>query len=481
MCLKECCSSLRTNTVVDPPCHVLSVILLQHFRKSLACTIQDVTKVAEESDYPLPMQPECVCELAEAVSARTKILFLRNRFHPENSWIVVNIDALLRRIHGKIFAPSGLPDYVFQPTQTGVLPWSQIATHFPDLDSSLVVAFLHQLELCQVISDSEVLSLIEGEKSTKLLVGQSQFNDSDSDDEVDSPKLKHLNSPNPPFPSPSSGNGEAKHAPQQEPADRDGPEPPRRDSLTSSRELLQGCCVRSHSDRHTSPHLGHEEHLCSCMETMKLSHKPSHNFDKYLFFPCLISPEQPRKDMWSKDSVFEYYFGWCLQCTNEHFFSLRFLQTLLLRLSFSFAVSKSTNGTCEQLECTLWKNGVRWLNLNGIETIVEVVEYRKALVVLIRAKRDSIMSGLHLRSAIIRKILDTKQEYCSQTSVAEFYIHPDHLKARHGYPVINRPISELTRYDAGLVATAFCNRCEFFCCFFPFFSLVFFVFIIPSI
>ena len=494
--LKEWCSKLRTNTSVDPCCHVLRVILLQHFNKSLACTIQDVTRVSEEFDYPLPMQPEHVCELAESVSARTKILFLRNSFHPENSWIVTDSDALLSRIHGKIFAPSGIPDHVFQPTPAGVLSLSQITTHFPDLDSSLIVTFLDRLELCQVISDSEVLNLIEGKKKKELLFGQSQFNDNDSDDEVDSPKPRYLTSLNPPFITQPSRSGEEQCIPQE--ADRDGPKTPTRDSLTSNRESTQGLLTRFHSDRRTSgsmqsrnifpkdstsmctahyipsgrsclQHQGHDEHLCISIDSMKLSqvpHKPSHNFDlkdEYLFFPCLIGPEQPSEDMWSKDCIFEHYMGWCLHCINDNeFFSLRFQQTLLLRLSFSFAVSKSTKSMCEQLECNLWKNGLRWLNLNGIETIVEFVEDRKALVVLIRVKHDSLMSGLHLRSAVIRKILDTKNVYSSQIVAAEFHIHPDHLKARHGYPVINKSVSKLTRYEAGLVAFAFCNQSKFF-------------------
>ena len=108
--------------------------------------------------------------------------------------------------------------------------------------------------------------------------------------------------------------------------------------------------------------------------------------------------------------TYEHHLGWCLQCTNEHhFLVLRFLQILLLRLSFNFAVLKTSGGNCNHLECTLWKNGIRWLHLNGIKTTVEFVEDRKAIVVLIRFTGQSLMNGLHLRSAVVRKVLDTKK------------------------------------------------------------------------
>lgn len=180
--------------------------------------------------------------------------------------------------------------------------------------------------------------------------------------------------------------------------------------------------------------------------------------EKYLFFPGLISPEEPKDNIWIRDD-FEFYSGWCLRCDrDQQFFSIRFLHTLLLRLSFGFAVTRSASGQCDQLECTLWRNGLRWLNLDGIETIVEMVEDRKALLLLIRIKKDSILKGLQLRAAIIRKILETKEEYCVRIITSESFIHPADLKARCCYPVINKRVDELRRFDITLIAKAFCTN-----------------------
>ena len=140
------------------------------------------------------MQYHQNCKLAECVSVGTKWIFLKINLKPEKSWIVIDIDSLLQKIHGNIFAPVGLLEHIFQPTQAGVLRWSQITRQLPDqLDPSLVVAFLHRLEFCQTISDSEVLNLILGVKHHTS--GQvSHDNNPESSDEttdMDGPTRSH--------------------------------------------------------------------------------------------------------------------------------------------------------------------------------------------------------------------------------------------------------------------------------------------------
>lgn len=392
-------------------------MILQHFHSHFACSIQQIIKVATELDYPLPTQVEHLCELSEALSARTKILFLKNHHDPKTSWIILDIDALLHTINGKIFAPKDFSENVFKPTLTGILPWSQLTKHFDPIDPSLIVAFLSRLELCQLISEPEVLSLIEGKQSES----------SDLDIERDSPH------PTPPVRSISVD--------------------PRVVSESTPRHMLKKLPIPSFpndsQDRYSNS--------CPSLTTVQLK-------EKYLFFPGLISPEQPKEDMWIENDTYALYSGWCLQCTSDRqFFNLRFIQTLLLRLSFSFAVIKCASGLCEQ-KCTLWKNGIRWLSWDGIETIVEVVEDCKAVLLLIRVKQDSVMKGLHLRAAVIKKVLDIKEKYCSNVCTCESLIDPIHLRARHAYPIINKPIDTLTRYDVLEIAKVFCLKSEFCPC-----------------
>lgn len=436
MCLKQTCNHLRSlpKEVLDPACHVLSTILAKDFHKHFACTVQDVIEVVSKSDHPLPIQAERLCDLLEALSARTKKLFLRNYDAPKWSWIVLDIYALLHNINGKIFAPKGFTENVFKPTNHGILPWSQLSSEFPDLDPSLIVAFLGRLEFCQVISDLEVLNLIEGQSPTS----------SESDISQDSPTCIS------PF---SDGTI----------SERDCLEKkwPVSSVSLDNVDLTRHCTSKIAQSVYCSlshPYDPHDQCPESCPILNGSTGLLVDKLEKYLFFPGLISPEQPKKDMWTKDE-FGFYSGWCLKCIkDQQFFSLRFLHTLLLRLSLSFGVTKSSNGLCEQAEFTIWKNGLRWLNLDGIETIVEVVEDRKAVLLLMRMKERSILKGLQLRAAIIKKILDTKKEYCMQIVTSESFIDPSHLQERHSYPVINRPLDEIRRYDITLLAVAFCTN-----------------------
>ena len=60
-------------------------------------------------------------------------------------------------------------------------------------------------------------------------------------------------------------------------------------------------------------------------------------------------------------------------------------------------------------ECTLWKNGIHWLDLNGIETIVEVIEDGQVIAMAMRCMHNQEIQCIKLRAAVIKTILETKQ------------------------------------------------------------------------
>ena len=117
-CLKRSCRALRTDHGVDVCCHVLYVLLNKEFGGKLSCTIDNVVQKASASDtYPIPLQADRLCELAESLSTRTKLLFLRNKEFPERSWIVLDLDTLLIKVNGRVFGPQSLPLHL-PPSQT---------------------------------------------------------------------------------------------------------------------------------------------------------------------------------------------------------------------------------------------------------------------------------------------------------------------------------------------------------------------------
>lgn len=474
--LKQSCTLLRSNIGIDALCHVLMVFLLKEFRGELSCTIEEVSDKVKASEYPLPMQAERLCELAEALSTRTEILFIRHKFCPRKSWILLQMDIFLNKIHGRIFAPRDFPNSL-EASQAGVVQWSQLRNCFADFpDPNLVVAFLGHFEECKVIDDPEVLSLIDPRRPTRLPL-PSDNEDEDDDVEADSPRsttssIKSLprltpSNPKPVLFSPPPGCSLLTTT------DKDGLEAevidptrtpsqictnPRQRCLTKS---LTACptVLASSSPGRPSLRVPRSE----SMPGSRSAHKP----EKYLFIPGLISADSPEPGVWIGRGAFTLYSGWMLQCEKQDFFGSRFLQALLLRLTFGFAVSQTTSSIAfnpnrrDRRECTVWKNGLRWLDLDGIETIIQFVEDRKAILLLMRAKEWSEMKCVRLRSALIQKILEAKSDYCPDLVSSEYLIDPTHLEGKIGYPVITEPLNTLKIYDVSAVAEAFVTRCKF--------------------
>ena len=173
--------------------------------------------------------------------------------------------------------------------------------------------------------------------------------------------------------------------------------------------------------------------------------------DRYFFFPSLVSNERS-SEVWSKktSTEFSYSFGWCLKCTKPlHFFTPRFLQLLLTCLACKFALvpQPASKMLLEPADagCMLWKNGIRWLDGDGIEAVVDVIEKSFMVVVMMRCRKDSEIKCVKLRSSVIQQILNIKNRVCSEVKPEEYLIHPDFLQ---DYPTVQTPLiplSNLTR------------------------------------
>lgn len=439
--LKCSCDMLRSNIEVDACCHVLMVVLLKEFEGKISCTIEEVSAKVGESDYPLSTNAQHLCELAEALSSRTEILFIRHKLYPEKSWILLQMNVFLTEIHGRIFAPKHFRKSL-EASEAGVVQWSQIRECFSDFpDPNLAVAFLGHFEECKVIDDPEVLMLI----------------DEDIAKDCSKPTGIPFKGFGPNIVSPRSPEDLAMES------SKDGP--PSGASSISTPSLK---CPEL-SPHELSPHQDIDRDRIPpsppgssrrCSEVPVLS-------EKYLFIPGLISADHPSNGVWRGREGYTFYSGWCLQCPEKKFFEARFLQALLLRLTFGFAVSPSSarNSTSRptsllphKRECTLWKNGLRWLSLDGIEVIVEFVEDQTAILVLMRAKELSMMKTVKLRSALIQKILEAKSDYCPNMNTSESLIDPKHLEGSYQYPVISKPLTSLNRYDITAIAQAFMSR-----------------------
>ena len=169
--------------------------------------------------------------------------------------------------------------------------------------------------------------------------------------------------------------------------------------------------------------------------------------DSYYFFPALVRVERPT-DVWQSSGPGQYQCGWCLQCSKEgQHLTPWFLQVLLLRLAFSFALAPDTSqqdraSPVLRRRCAIWKNGIQWLDQDGVETIVEVSEQNRVVLLLMSCSEGEEMACVRLRASLISKVLEAKQDLCPGISTTELLIDPSNLST---YPLPSS--SELTLYS----------------------------------
>ena len=167
-------------------------------------------------------------------------------------------------------------------------------------------------------------------------------------------------------------------------------------------------------------------HLQYCQE---ISHKDvgafhlpltlSHQF--LLFFPALCSLK--RSDIsWVTPPGLSYSIGWLARCTVPlDYFPPRFLHVLLLRLVFKFTLSAPAESQVSadlryfQRRCTMWKAGVHWIMEEGVECMVELVNFHgknNGVVVITRSDRETTENCIKVFNSIINCVMQAKAEFC---------------------------------------------------------------------
>ena len=159
--------------------------------------------------------------------------------------------------------------------------------------------------------------------------------------------------------------------------------------------------------------------------------------ERYFFFPALVKMDIP-PSVWKHNDQFGYHSGWLLQCSKpEQFLSSRFLQVMiLLRLAYGLVFTTVTEtSSSDQIfkrKFYVWKNGpgICWSDRAGVEVLLEIID-QKSIIVLFRSLKrdDSLIRLIYMRSLIIKKIVNTKNELCSRITVKESVICPEDVKS----------------------------------------------------
>ena len=155
--------------------------------------------------------------------------------------------------------------------------------------------------------------------------------------------------------------------------------------------------------------------------------------EEYYFFPALVSVEYPLH-VWEENDKMACKCGWIYKCIRpDQFLTTQFLHVLILRLAFTFAL-KFDPGDCHvdllalHRRCSVWKHGIAWLNTAPIETVVEVGLQHQSVIVMMRCPRGEETECVQLRSKVIKKVLQAKDEHCKAVKMSESFIHPGIVK-----------------------------------------------------
>lgn len=125
-------------------------------------------------------------------------------------------------------------------------------------------------------------------------------------------------------------------------------------------------------------------------------------------------------------------FGWYIECVEKHqMLGPRFLQLLLLRLASKFPFNTNPNFpfTARKSSCMIWKNGLYWTDVKGIDSLVEVQRDHRAVIFVTRIRKEikSELNFYHFRSAVINEIRAVIKESFLHVDVVESILHPDSL------------------------------------------------------
>ena len=148
--------------------------------------------------------------------------------------------------------------------------------------------------------------------------------------------------------------------------------------------------------------------------------------ERILFFPSLLDNVRPMIFPIDDDCC----FGWCLYCnrTGDQYFTSEFLHVLLLRLAYSFPMASNNSTNHSQGKCTVWTNGIYWDNVEEINTSVELIDHNQCVMVVMSHNNSRPVEFCKHRSAVIRLVLDLKQQLCPDLLTAEYLTSRFHLR-----------------------------------------------------
>jgi len=159
--LERECTNLRTDTI-DGRCYVLYDHIKKTYPKQ-TCTLLELTQ--DLHDHPfLPPEPNDLLKLLKLLHDKGQVILLEDCKNCANSWIIDNVQLLLKTVVGTVFAPTDFKKHLQVSNEMGIVSRDEIVEVFNDVevDSSLIIGFLEHFHFCHRV-DPTRLGLDEDE------------------------------------------------------------------------------------------------------------------------------------------------------------------------------------------------------------------------------------------------------------------------------------------------------------------------------
>ena len=142
--------------------HCFHVYLVSECGNQPGMQLSSLMKAIESSPFTskdiLPQTLQALHDACNNINKRGIMLYIQTQ-SIESSWIIIDKDMLLREINGSIFAPDDFTEHKAL-TNTGVVPFSKIASVFKELDTQLIIDFSIHMEFCRVMTAENGLKLV---------------------------------------------------------------------------------------------------------------------------------------------------------------------------------------------------------------------------------------------------------------------------------------------------------------------------------
>ena len=165
----------KTNKAVIgtcPPIPIHCPLLLNFLKVKLppdahAISLSDLHARITGDRVMRQMDPQLstIIPLLETLSERGLIALILSDDPPNNSWVVLQKECILKKVNGTLFADSNFKEYRQLSSNTGIIPKAVLREAFPEYDVEMITQLMIKFEMCQLVDLSKIDTNMKAEGS----------------------------------------------------------------------------------------------------------------------------------------------------------------------------------------------------------------------------------------------------------------------------------------------------------------------------